>query len=547
MEAFELILILVTAVIGSQPLARLVPFVPIPILQVALGASLAWPVAHGIHAELEPELFLLVFIPPLLFGDAWQAPKREFWKLRGPIGAMAFGLVFFTIVGFGYALHGLVPAVPLVVAFAAAAVLSPTDAVAVSAILDKDRLPPHLSHLLEGESLLNDASGLVMFRFAVAAALTGAFSLAAASWAFLLAVLGGVAAGLICLLIVAKALKILASIPTGAAEAQVLVIVLLPFVAYGLAERWHASGVLAAVIAGMFVARLGVFRYLSVSARLLAVSTWQMISFALNGALFVLLGMQLPAIARAVPPQLATRHRVIEPFLIVIALTLCLMSLRYLFLLIAGGIGRISVRGHDRPHHFTNRMKVTATVAGVRGAVTMAGVLSLPLTMADGSAFPARDLVIFLASGVIVWWLVIAWLALPVLARPLAGDGHRAAALEIRNARIVAAPAAIATLERIAGGSMRETATPTSRQAVAEGLIASYRRRIAAVELGESMPDEIRAEHQAQLELREAATEAEAGALRAMFRRREINDHTAQRLFQELTLDQASLANRRKI
>src|SRR5262249_24290831 len=150
----------------------------------------------------------------------------------------------------------------------------------------------------------------------------------------------------------------------------------------------------------------------------------------------VLLGMQLPAIARAVPPELSTRHRVIEPFLIVMSLTLCLMALRYLFLLIARGIRRISSGRHGQRQAFTARMDVTATVAGVRGAVTLAGVLSLPLLMADGSAFPARQTVIFLASGVIVWWLVIAWVALPSLARPLAGDSHRAATLEIRSARI---------------------------------------------------------------------------------------------------------------
>ncbi|MGB3502316.1 MAG: Na+/H+ antiporter [Mesorhizobium sp.] len=543
MDTVELILILVAAVIGSQPLGRLLPFVPMPILQIAIGVALAWPVTGGVHVELEPELFLMIFIPPLLFNDAWRAPKREFWRLRYSIASMAFGLVFFTIAAFGYALHWFVPAVPLVVAFAAAAVLSPTDAVAVSSIIDKDRLPPNLLHLLEGESLLNDASGLVMFRFAVAAALTGAFSLAAASWAFVLAVAGGIAAGFICLWIGAKALKILAKASSGSAEAQVLVIVLLPFLAYALAERWNASGVLAAVFAGLFLARWGLFRHLNTSARMLAVSTWQVIGFTLNGAIFVFLGLQLPAIARTIPPEL-TNGIWLQPFLIVLTLTLCLMVLRFGFILVTALIGRMVSRWRgERYQGTTLRMKLAATVAGVRGAVTLAGVMSLPLLM-NGEPFPARDLVIFLATGVIFWWLIIAWLLLPALTRNLGDQGHGAATLELKMARIATAKAAIARLESIAGGHSGETGAATPRQAVAEGLIAGYRRRIAALEQGESLPEEARAEQRAQIELRQAATEAEQEALRAMLMRGEINDHTTQRLYQELTLDQATLATK---
>ncbi len=542
MQNFSLILVLVVAVIASLPLARLLRIVPLPIVQIGIGALLAWPVARGVHVELEPELFLLVFIPPLLFADAWQAPKREFWKLRVPIALMAFGLVFFTIATFGYALHWLVPEMPLVVAFAVAAVLSPTDAVAVSSIVDKDKLPPSLLHLLEGESLLNDASGLVMFRFAVAAALTGSFSLTAASWAFVLAVLGGAAAGFIGLFIASKALKILSKMQSGVAEAQVLVIVILPFLAYLLAEHFHASGVLAAVFAGLFMSRWGLFRHLSVSARMLASSTWQMISFALNGAIFVFLGLQLPAIARSIPAELESGPW-FQGFVLVISLVLCLMALRFAFILVTSSVGGLM----GLPTAIAGlRAKLTATIAGVRGAVTLAGVLSLPLLMRDGSAFPARELAIFLASGVIFWWMIIAWLALPVLTRNLPHDGHNAAAHEMRTARIAAAQAAITSLESIAGGSNSETGAPTPRQAVAAGLIAGYQRRIAALEQGESLPEEARAEQRAQVELRSAAAEAESEQLRKMLMNGEINDHTIQALFREITLGQATIDSKHK-
>lgn len=540
MQTFAFILILVVAVIASLPIARITRVLPLPIVQIAIGALLAWPVTGGVHVELEPEVFLLIFIPPLLFGDAWQAPKREFWKMRVSIASMAFGLVFFTIATFGYALHWLVPAVPLSVAFAAAAVLSPTDAVAVSSIIDEEKLPPNLLHLLAGESLLNDASGLVMFRFAVAAALTGSFSFAEASVAFIYAVVGGAAAGLVCLWIVAKATKILARLDAGAAEAQVLVLVILPFLAYLLAEHLHASGVLAAVVAGMYAGRWGLFRHLGVSARMLSVSTWQMIGFALNGAIFVFLGLQLPAIIRAVPPELTNWHWFLQPVLVVVALTLCLMALRYLFMLAGGLFGRITMRMRGQPHYlFNTRLKVITSIAGVRGAVTLAGVLSLPVAMPDGAAFPARDMVIFLGTGVILCWLAIAALTLPGLTRGLVHDGHEAAALELRRARIAAAEAAIAKLEGFTGSEKI-----SARQAVAEGMIASYRRRISALQEGETPAEETKAEFEAHEELRKLATDTEADTVRDMMRSGDINDHTAQRLFRELTLSQAVLASK---
>jgi len=542
-EIFRLVLILLTVVIASQPLARLLKVAPLPIVQICIGAALAWPVTGGLHVELEPEVFLLIFIPPLLFGDAWQAPKREFWQMRGQIASMAFGLVFFTIAAFGFALHWLVPAVPLAVAFAAAAILSPTDAVAVSSIVDKDRLPPPMLHLLEGESLFNDASGLVMFRFASASALTGAFSLSDASAAFVYAVVAGAACGIICLIVAVKALKILSKMSTGAAECQVLVMIMLPFLAYLLAEHIEASGVLAAVMAGMMAGRLGLFRYLGVSARMIAASSWQMISFALNGAIFVFLGLQLPAIIRSTPPQLTERHWLIEPVVIVALLTLCLLALRFVFMFAGGAIGRLTGRAR---YLFSAKMKVATSVAGVRGAVTLAAALSLPLAMPDGTPFPARDLVIFLATGVILFWLLIAWLLLPGLTRNLESGGHAAAELEMKSARLAAAQAAIARLEQEAANDGAEDGAITPRQAAAEGLIAGYRGRIAALEQGGSAPAETRAEIAAQAQMRQAALQAEGDRLRQMLLSGEINDHTAQRLFEELTLAQAALAAKRR-
>ncbi|RVA87781.1 Na+/H+ antiporter, partial [Mesorhizobium sp. M7A.F.Ca.CA.004.01.1.1] len=516
------------------------------VLQIAIGAALAWPV-RGIHVEINPELFLLVFIPPLLFGDAYGAPKRELMALRGPILDLAIGLVFFTIVGFGYALHWLVPSIPLVVAFALAAVLSPTDAVAVSSIVDRNVVPARLMHILEGESLLNDASGLVMFRFAVAAVLTGSFSLAAASLSFLYAVAMGILIGVAALFVAAKLLQLLNRIGGVPAEAQVLVMVLLPFIAYLGAEHVGASGILAAVTAGLLTGGSGVFRFLGVSARMQTISLWTTLSFVFNGALFIVLGLQLPDIIRHVPPELMSLHPIVQPIATVIALTLCLIALRFLWIWVGDIAAGIAARlGKRKVEPFGLRVRLAGSVAGVRGAITLAGILSLPLAMPDGSPFPARDLVIFLAAGVIICSLVIASLALPTIARGLVEPGEDAGAAEERLARVGAAKAAIARIESIAGAADDEGGeVPGARLAAADNIVAGYRRRIAASDEADEARAEAREAGRLELELRSAGIEAEREAVRAMFRSGEINDHTSQALFAEITLTEALLKGRK--
>ncbi|UCI17821.1 Na+/H+ antiporter [Mesorhizobium sp. B2-1-8] len=543
MDVAIFILVVLVFVALSGALVRLVR-VPLPVLQIAIGAALAWP-ARGLHVEIDPELFLLVFIPPLLFGDAFAAPKRELVALRGPILDLAIGLVFFTIVGFGYALHWLVPSIPLVVAFALAAVLSPTDAVAVSSIVDRNVVPSRLMHILEGESLLNDASGLVMFRFAVAAALTGSFSFAGASLSFLYAVAAGILAGVAALFIAARALQLLNRIGGVPAEAQVLVMILLPFVAYLGAEHVGASGVLAAVTAGLLTGVTGMFRFLGVSARMQTLSLWATLTFVFNGALFILLGLQLPDIIRKVPPELSSRHWLIEPMATVLILTLCLIALRFLWIWVGDIAQAIAARfGQRKAEPFGFRVRLAGSVAGVRGAITLAGILSLPLALQDGSPFPARDVVIFLAAGVIICSLVIASFALPRIARGLVEPGEDPAAAEERRARVGAANAAIARIESIANEAGEGEAVE-ARLAVADSIVAGYRRRIAASDEADEARAEAREAGRLELELRAAGIEAERAALRAMFRSQEINDHTMRALFSEITLTEALLKQRR--
>lgn len=542
MQVAVFIFVVLAFVTLSGALVRLVR-VPLPVLQIAIGAALAWP-SRGLHVEIDPELFLLVFIPPLLFGDAFSAPKRELMALRDPILDLAVGLVFFTIVGFGYALHWLVPSIPLVVAFALAAVLSPTDAVAVSSIVDRSMVPARLMHILEGESLLNDASGLVMFRFAVAAALTGSFSFADASVSFLYAVAAGVLAGIAALFIAAKSLQVLSRISSTPAEAQVLVMILLPFLAYLIAEHLGASGILAAVTAGLLTGYSGIVRHMAVSARIQTISLWSTLTFVFNGALFILLGLQLPDIIRRVPPELTSRHWLFEPALTVLVLTFCLIGLRFIWIWI-GDIGSVIAArlGKRKGEPFGFRVRLAGSVAGVRGAITLAGILSLPLTLNDGSPFPARDVVIFLAAGVIICSLAIASLALPRIAHGLVEPGEDPGAAEERRARVSAANAAIARIETLAGDSGEGEAVE-ARLAIVESVVSIYRRRIALSDDGDEAHAELRDSGRLELELRLAGMEAERAELQAMFRRGDINDHTARKLFTEITFSEVLLKGR---
>ncbi len=172
MHTVEIVLLVILLGALTGIVARYMRGIPLPLIQIALGALLSWP-RQGLHIAFDPELFLALFIPPLLFADGWRIPKREFFALLAPILRLALGLVLFTVLGLGLLIHWLIPGIPLSVAFALAAVVSPTDAVAVAAITRNLGMPARTLHLLQGESLLNDASGLVALKFAVAATLTG--------------------------------------------------------------------------------------------------------------------------------------------------------------------------------------------------------------------------------------------------------------------------------------------------------------------------------------------------------------------------------------
>lgn len=548
MQSAYTVLILLMLVSVSKLVGRLVPL-PLPLVQIAAGALLAWPTL-GLHVALDPELFLFLFLPPLLFSDGWRMPKRELWRLRGPILTLAVGLVLFTVVGAGYFIHWILPSIPLPVAFALAAVLSPTDAVAVSAIT-QDRLPTPLMHMLQGEALMNDASGLVTFKFALAAAITGVFSLAEASLTFVLVAVGGLAIGVALSWLVGRLRAWMIARGWDDPATHVVFMLLLPFAAYVLAERLGASGILSAVAAGMMQSWLDLLPR-QTSTRLLNRSVWSLLEFAFNGLIFLLLGLQLPDIVKAVTSHEASLWpTLLWRCLDVLAIFLVLIALRFVWVQsiwrLIGAIRRW--RGKDDlvlvP---TARSCWLLTLGGVRGAVTLAGVMSVPLLISAGKAFPERDLLIFIAAGVILLSLISACITLPVLLRGVTKSPDDTLRQEAKEAWRRTAEAAIHALEAeeaVESSLPQDAAQDANHAALAielKGrLMAEYRHQLDT--FNDSVEAQALAEQMDHLErrLRLRALRAQRLELYNLRRNHEIGDDVLRQVLGELDMSEANL------
>ncbi|RWU25227.1 Na+/H+ antiporter [Pseudomonas alkylphenolica] len=544
MQSAYTVLILLMLVSVSKLVGRVIPL-PLPLVQIAAGALLAWPTL-GLHVALDPELFLFLFLPPLLFADGWRMPKRDLWRLRGPILTLAVGLVLFTVVGAGYFIHWILPSIPLPVAFALAAVLSPTDAVAVSAIT-QDRLPTPLMHMLQGEALMNDASGLVTFKFALVAAITGVFSLAEASVTFVLVAVGGLAIGVALSWLVGRLRAWMIARGWDDPATHVVFMLLLPFAAYVLAERLGASGILSAVAAGMMQSWLDLLPR-QTSTRLLNRSVWSLLEFSFNGLIFLLLGLQLPDIIKAVTSHEASLWpTLLWRCLDVVAIFAVLLVLRFVWVQsvwrLIGVIRRW--RGKEDLVLLPNaRSAWLLTVGGVRGAVTLAGVMSVPLLISAGKTFPERDLLIFIAAGVILLSLVSAVIALPLLLRGVARSPDDALRQEAKEAWRRTAEAAIHALEAeelTEPGVPQDAAQAALAAELKARLMAEYRHQLE--NFNDSAEAQALAEQMDQLErrLRLRALRAQRLELYKLHRHHQVGDDVVRQVLGELDLSEANL------
>jgi len=545
-ETIAVALFLLLAVVVSGAFTRMSPVpLPLPLVQIALGSIIASVANLGV--ALKPDIFFLLFLPPLLFLDGWRIPKEGLFRDKGTILELALGLVVFTVVGVGFFINWMIPEMPVAIAFALAAIVSPTDPIAVSAIAARVPIPKRLMHILQGESLLNDASGLVCMRFAVAAALTGTFSLVDAFGTFLWVAIGGIALGVSVTWIITVTKNWVSQHFGEETGSQILISLLIPFGAYLLAEHLHCSGILAAVAAGVTMG------YVEQTGQALAVTrvrrsaVWDTVQFAANGIIFVLLGEQLPQIVTGAAQVVREtgHHEPVWLLIYVIAVSCALAALRCLWVWtsLRFTLFRAALKG-QKPVVPSWRLIAATSLAGVRGTITLAGVLTLPLTMHDGSAFPARDLAIFLAAGVIIVSLIAASLSLPFLLQGLKLPPEPSQQEQEDRARAAAAEAAIQAIER-AQHDMGEGRGDADLHADAGARIMElYRQRID----GRSKTGEERAlarrMDEIERKLRLAGLRAERTELYRIARSRKLSDETARRLVREIDLLEARFGTR---
>ncbi len=450
LETFEFVLIVLTCVAASSVIDKFVN-VSIPVIQVIIGLLVAFILPSVQETHLESELFMLLFIAPLLFNETRETNIRTLLLNLNSILSLAIALVVVSVLSVGYALHLMVPSIPLAAAFALASALGPTDAATVTALKSNIHLTHRQQTLLSGESLINDASGVVAFQFSVAAAVTGTFSLIDAAGSFTVLFVGGVAMGVVTGFAFSAINAMLGRLGYEDTVANVLYEVLTPFLVYLLAETFHVSGVLAVVAAGLVIAlpQRQSNKALFARKKLVSDSTWKVISFLINGTIFVFLGMQLP---HAVLPGTNGGLNILQILGIVVAITLFMHAVRFAWLY-ALETHKLHKGGHlctgkddesdskdidgektdeqlsactPKPISITSaeliKNVLVTTIAGAKGAVTLSIILTLPLVTQSGAAFPQRDLLITIAAGVILATLLLADNLLPMLSKSPEAD-----------------------------------------------------------------------------------------------------------------------------
>jgi CPA1 family monovalent cation:H+ antiporter len=524
MPNVEIILGLLLALVVLAVAARRIA-VPYPILLVVGGLALGF--MPGLPSiELNPELIFLLFLPPLLYADAWFTSWRDFRFNLRPIGLLAIGLVLTTTCIVAVIAHAVMPELPLAAAFVLGAIVSPTDTVAVTAIAQRLRLPRRIVTILEGESLINDASGLVAYRFAVAAVVTGVFSLAQAGMRFVLVAAGGVLIGLIVGWITTWIERRIDDPPV-----EITLSFLTPFAAYIAADRLAVSGVLAVVTAGLYVGRRSPV-ILSSNTRLQAVSVWSMLVFLLNGLIFILIGLQLRGILQALAgfsPQTLIWYGIAVSLTVIVWRVLWVFPAAYLPRRLSAAL---RARDPDPP------WQAVAVIAwcGMRGGVSLAAALALPRVTATGSAFPGRDLIQFLTFCVIFSTLIVQGLSLPPLIRRLGLSDDGGAEREEAKARLKATKAAMARLDELAIADGAPTAVIAHLREHYEG---KARRFTARYHGNADQQDEEQAT--VYLRLQRELLAAERTAVVTLRDRGVINDEVLHRVERDLDLEAVRL------
>jgi CPA1 family monovalent cation:H+ antiporter len=523
-ESEQLILVLLVALPALSVIARQID-VPYPILLVLGGLALG--LLPGLpDPELEPDLVLVIFLPPLLYVAAFFADLRALRADLRAISLLSVGLVLLTAVFVALAAR-LALDLPWAAAFALGGILAPTDPIAATAIMRRLGAPRRTVNIIEGESLVNDGTALVIYRAAVGAAIGGSFSLWGASAEFVLGIAGGIAVGLAVGWLIAQIRARIDDTPT-----EVTISLFTGYAAYLPAEAMHVSGVLAAVTAGIVLGFMAP-RVSTAQMRLQGYATWELVQFLLNGVLFVLIGLQLPHILDAIEGRGTA-----ELIAYGLGFSAVVLGTRFLWLFTMPYVIRALDR---RPAQMQRRVawqgRVVAGWSGMRGGVSLAAALALPLETDAGAPFPERDLIIFIAFCVILFSLVVQGLTLPALIRRLGvtEDGGEEEQEELR-ARLTAAKAALDEIDALEEeGAVREFTIERMR-----GLY-EYRKRRWAARAGKVEDDGYEDRSQAYQQAVRRVLDAQRAAIVRLRNQGEISNEVMHRVERELDLEDTRL------
>jgi Na+/H+ antiporter len=524
-EALVLVTFLAAVVILTVAAKRLK--VPFPIVFVIGGVVLAFA-RHLPHPHVEPDFILLLVVPPLLYGAAWTTDWLEFRRAAFPITVHAVGLVLVTMAAVAVVVHYTVPAFTWPLAFTLGAIVSPPDAVASEAIFERIAIPRRIAAIVGGECLVNDATALVLYRFALAAAVTGVFSLARASVAFVVVAVGGTLVGLASALLTEAILRYIAR--RGFADPLVTSVVLLlaPFAAYLPAEALHVSGVLAAVSAGFLLSRRS-SSFLDSESRVLGSSVWRLLIFVLNAFAFLLIGLQLPAILEALEPHVR------DYILYGLLLSATVIVVRIAWIFPTSYLPRMWPATLSKYHPFPAWQNVgVLSWAGMRGIISLAVALGLPYTLGN-DPFPERTVTIFFTFCVIFVTLVFQGLTLGPLIEKLGVTETSHRSRRETTVRIRALEAGIARLNE--EESARKS--PLEREIV-DRVLDEYRQRIAVLR-GKAALEEPDAARETRVDrsVQKQALAAEREQIAHMRRAGEIPDEIYRSI--EYDLDLATL------
>lgn len=376
---------------------------PIFLVLAGLGISLI----PGMPTfEIDPEFVFLIFLPPLLYEAAWYTSWKDFWKWKRPIGLLAFGLVIFTSCIVAFVSQAMIPGFTLALGFLLGGIISPPDAVAATSVLKSVKVPRRILTILEGESLVNDASSLIVFRFALVAVTTGQFVLQQAIGNFFLVAGMGIVVGLA----VAHVMYVIHRFLPTTPSIDTALTLMTPYLMYVTAEQFHFSGVMAVVSGGLFLS----FRsheILSHQSRLQAISVWSTVVFMMNGIIFILIGLELPIIVEGL-----NGYSVAEAIQYALLISLLTIVIRMVWVFPATFIPRFlskGIRTREKNPGWSGPLVVSW--AGMRGVVSLASALSIPVMASDGVAFPQRNLILFITFIVILVTLVFQGLTLPLI------------------------------------------------------------------------------------------------------------------------------------